>query len=80
MNTKPFVNIQKPFKKKTMKTKFKINDAVVVNTGGENSKGYICYPTKNIHGFYWEKQDSYCVHFPQTGAKHYIPAKYIRAN
>lgn len=58
--------------------KFNINDAVIVNTGGNDTPGYVCYPTRNIHGFYWEAQDAYCIHF-NNGTKQYIPAKYIKA-
>lgn len=60
-----------------MQPKFKVNDSVIINTGGEDTQAYICYPTRNIHGYFWENQNSYCCHF-KNGTKQYIPAKYIR--
>lgn len=60
-----------------MKPKFEINDSVIVNTGGEDAHAYICYPKRNIHGYFWQEQNCYCCHF-QNGTKQYIPARYIR--
>lgn len=60
-----------------MKPKFKINQSVIVNTGGQDTPAYICYPNRNIHGYFWEQQNAYCCHF-QNNTSQYISEKYIR--
>ncbi len=69
---------------------FKIDEIVIINTGGEDSFGHISKGLhfvkqrnnefiykRNIHGHYWKEQDSYSVRF-ENGTRQYIPAKYIR--
>lgn len=52
-----------------MKNKLKLGDKVIVNTGGSDSFAYIDNPIKNIHGFYWEEQDSYLCRFTDDSSK-----------
>lgn len=52
-----------------MKQKFQLGQKVTVNTGGNDTTGYIDHSLKNIHGYYWEEQNLYLVRFTDNPDK-----------
>lgn len=48
---------------------FKLGQKVIVNTGGNDTIAFIDTPIKNVHGYYWKEQNSYCCRFTEDADK-----------